>query len=88
MKEAPEEGIEIAIKVIPNSSRSEVVGWQEGELRVRIAAVPEKGEANKALIKFLAKELGIAKSHIRLVSGQTNRHKRLFITGCKATPFQ
>jgi len=74
-------GIELAIKVTPKANRSEIVGWENDELKVRLAAVPEKGEANQELIRFLAKTLGVAKSQIDLISGDTSRHKRVLISG-------
>lgn len=79
-KETPE-GIILTVKVIPKSSRNEIIGWEENSLRIRIAAVPEKGNANEALIAFLAKTLGIGKTHITLISGTTSRQKRLRIEG-------
>ncbi len=50
-------------------------------LKARVTAVPEKGKANKALIALVAKSLGIAKSSIDLVSGDTSRKKILRIDG-------
>ena len=87
MKKPKPEGIQLSVKVTPKANRSEVLGWENGELRVRLAAVPEKGEANLELIRFLAKTLGIAKSHITLLSGETSRHKRLFISYLTTLPF-
>lgn len=78
LKETPN-GIELAVKITPKASKNEIVGWESGELKIRIAAVPEKGEANEELIRFLAKQLGISKSQIILLSGDKNRHKRLII---------
>ena len=71
----------IAIKVLPKASRSEIVGWENEELKIRLRAVPEKGEANRALIVFLAEQLDIAKSSIELIRGETSRHKLLLIHG-------
>jgi len=76
-----EEGATIAIKIIPKASRNAIVGWEGDVLKVRIAAVPEKGKANEELIAFLAKTFRISKSSIRLLSGQTSRYKRLFFAG-------
>ena len=73
--------ITIPIKVVPKSSRNEVVGWHGGELKVKVAAAPEKGLANKKLIAFMAKTLKVAKAQLSLVSGDTGRHKRLRIDG-------
>lgn len=71
----------IQIKVVPNASRNKIEGWQEKILRVRIKAVPDKGKANEALIAFLSKELGVAKSRLSIVSGQTARLKRMAVEG-------
>ncbi|MDP1607857.1 MAG: DUF167 domain-containing protein [Chlamydiales bacterium] len=70
---------ELSVKVTPKSSKNEIVGWENDELKIRLRAVPEKGKANELLIEFLAKTLHIAKSQIILVSGSTSRHKRLMI---------
>ncbi len=75
------DGIMIPLKVIPKAHRNSVEGWKNGELHVRLAAQPEKGEANAALIAFLAKELQISKQQIKLISGATSRHKRVCISG-------
>ncbi|MBP1852271.1 uncharacterized protein (TIGR00251 family) [Rhizobium halophytocola] len=53
----------------------------ETHLKVRVAAAPEKGKANKALIALLAKSLKTAKSGISLISGDTSRQKILRIDG-------
>ena len=77
----------IKLKVIPNASKNQVVSFENGVLRVRIKGVPEKGKVNEELIAFLAKELGIAKSNIELISGQTSRLKRLKIEGLTQEQF-
>lgn len=75
------EGIIFKVKVIPKASRSEIVGWENDELKVRLAAIPDKGKANEELIRLLASVLDIGKSHVRIVQGQTSRHKRVCISG-------
>lgn len=75
-----EKEIFMAVKVIPNARRSEIAGWENGVLKVRLAAVPEKGEANEELIRFLAKELKVRRSQIELIHGRTSRTKRLKIS--------
>jgi uncharacterized protein len=72
----------IAVRVTPRSSRPGIGSWRKGadgreELEVRVAAAPTDGEANAALTKLLAKELGLPKGSIEIVSGETNRHKRI-----------
>jgi uncharacterized protein (TIGR00251 family) len=76
--------ITLAVKLIPKASRSEVVGWENDELKIRLRAVPEKGEANEELIAFLSKILNVSKSQITLLRGQKSRHKLLQITGISA----
>jgi uncharacterized protein len=75
------EGICFRVKVIPKASRSELVEWEKDELKVRLAAVPEKGEANTELVRYLADILEIGKSKIQLVQGETSRHKRVCVMG-------
>lgn len=72
---------ELRIKVVPKSSKNEIVDWKNGELKIRIKGIPEKGKANEMLIQFLAKTLQISKSQIELASGETSRHKKLIISG-------
>lgn len=87
MKNQLSEQVELRVKVTPKAHVNEIAGWENGELRVRIAAVPEKGAANQQLIKFLAKTLGVAKSQIELVAGESSRHKRLIVKGISKLPF-
>ncbi len=71
----------LRVKVIPRSSKSEIVGtMDDGTLKVRIAAPPEKGKANEALCALLAEHYGVAKSAVRVVSGHTATIKRVEIT--------
>lgn len=81
MIQVTKHGIIVPIKVIPKSQKNEIVGWENDELKIKIRAVPEKGNANEALITFLAKYLKVSKSSISLYSGEKSRHKRIFITG-------
>ena len=71
----------ILVKVTPNASKCNVEGWQEGILRIRIRAVPEKGRANEALIAYLSEMLDVSKSALRIISGQSARIKRVSIEG-------
>ena len=72
----------IAIRVTPRSSKPGIGGWRTAadgreELEVRVSAAPTDWEANAAVIKLLAKELGVPKGSIQIVSGQASRHKRV-----------
>lgn len=67
-------GAELAVRVTPRASRNAVL--LDGEmLRVMVTVVPEDGKANAAVVKLLAKALGIAKSRLVLVRGATSRDK-------------
>ena len=72
----------VAIRVTPRSSKPGIGSWRTGadgreELEVRVAAAPTDGEANKAVIKLLARALGLPKGSIEIVSGDSSRHKRI-----------
>jgi uncharacterized protein (TIGR00251 family) len=78
------ESLLINVKVIPNAGRSRVTGVKNGELCVRLGAQPERGKANKELLRFLAKELGLPRKAVELAAGQTSRHKRVRLPGAAA----
>lgn len=69
------------LRVQPRASRDEIVGWQEGALRLRVTAPPVEGEANRAVAALLARVLGVAPSRIRLVRGAGGRDKLVEIAG-------
>jgi uncharacterized protein (TIGR00251 family) len=71
----------VQVKVVPRASRSELAGWQDGVLRVRVAAPPENGKANAALEALLAERLGVRKSAVRVVAGHGSPRKRVEIDG-------
>jgi uncharacterized protein (TIGR00251 family) len=67
----------LSVHVIPNASRSELVGWHEGALKIRLAAPPIDGKANEELCRFLGKTFGIAPSLIEVERGMANKKKRV-----------
>ena len=68
------------IKVVPRSARSEIAGTMaDGTLKVRIAAPPEKGKANVELRSFLARHFGVRQRDVVIVSGETSPVKRVRI---------
>lgn len=78
------DGVEFKVRVIPRASKTEIIGTNDGILKVRVASPPVEGAANAELIKFFAKLLGVAKSNVEIVSGQTSKAKRLRVTGITA----
>jgi uncharacterized protein (TIGR00251 family) len=71
----------LKVKVVPGSSRDVIVGWLGGALKLKVAAPPEKGRANEAVIALLADKLGIGPDQITILSGQTSAAKVLEIEG-------
>ena len=71
----------INVKVKPRASRDTVEGWREGALVVRLTSPPVDGAANSSLIRLLAKKTGVARSRIRIVSGDKGRSKILEFEG-------
>jgi uncharacterized protein len=68
--------MDLKIKVIPRSARSEMAGeMADGTLKVRIKAVPEDGKANRELCSFLAKHYKIAPDKVELLAGATSTRK-------------
>lgn len=75
----------LTLHIQPGARKTEIVGVHGGALKVRLAAPPVDGKANLALIDFLAEQLGIRKSAITLISGETSRAKRLRVSELDAT---
>lgn len=69
------------IRVLPRSSRNEIVGEQDGGYKVKLTAPAVEGKANKALIAFLSGRLGLSKTKIEIVSGDRARAKTIRIHG-------
>jgi uncharacterized protein (TIGR00251 family) len=67
------------VKVQPKASKDQVVGYREGVLQLRVTVPPDKGRANAAVVALLAEALGVAKSRVRIVRGQTSRDKVLTV---------
>ncbi|MFH1596276.1 MAG: DUF167 domain-containing protein [Pseudomonadota bacterium] len=75
------QGFVLRLTVAPGARRTEVVGLQGDRLKVRLAAPPEKGAANRELIAFLARELKIPKGSIKLTLGAQSRVKVVEVLG-------
>ncbi len=81
------DGIVISVKVQPNASKDMVVGEHADQLKIAVTVAPEKGKANKAVIKVLAKWLGVKNSDIQIISGETSRDKKVFIRNINEQDF-
>ncbi len=76
------------VRVIPRSSKSEIIGEYDGDLKVKLTSPPVDGKANKELIKILSKALKTAKSDIEIISGETSRSKRIQIKNITRSAIQ
>jgi len=74
-------GVKLTVKVVPGSSRTALCGVLDGMLKVKVAAAPEKGKANKCLSEFLASRLGVKKNDVVVYSGLTSPVKQIQIHG-------
>jgi uncharacterized protein (TIGR00251 family) len=77
-------GITFIVRVIPRSTRTEIVGEHDGVLKVKLASPPVEGAANAELIKLFSKKLSVSKSAVTIISGETSKTKRLRIDGVDA----
>jgi hypothetical protein len=69
------------VRVVPRSSRNEIIGEHDGALKIKLAAPPIDGAANAELIKLLAKAFGVANRSVEILSGQTSKTKQVKIKG-------
>jgi uncharacterized protein (TIGR00251 family) len=72
--------LKLTLKAVPKSSKNEVVGLlEDGALKIKIAAAPEKGKANAAICEFLAAEFGVPKRNVEIVKGETSSTKHVIV---------
>jgi len=74
-------GVRLDVSVQPRSSRNQVVGEQNEALKIKLTAPPVEGEANAALVDFLSHYLKLPRKDIKLIKGDTSRHKIIEIMG-------
>lgn len=78
--------MQIEFRVIPNAGRTGITGVRDGKPVLRIRAPAVDGRANRAAVEYLSKRLGVARSRVRLVSGEKSRHKKFEIVGWDVGP--
>jgi len=78
------EGVVLPVRAHAGARRNEVRGQQEGQLKVSVTQAPERGKANKAIIALLSKALGVRKSQVELLAGETSAQKRFLVRGLDA----
>jgi uncharacterized protein (TIGR00251 family) len=75
------EGWVLPVRAQPGARKAGVLGEQNGALKVAVTAPPEDGRANKALTELLREALGLKRSQVELLSGQTSRDKKFLVRG-------
>ncbi len=78
-----EGGVRFEVQVAPRASREAVLGVHDGGLKIALKAPPVDGEANAALIAFLAKRLRVPKRDVSIVSGASSKRKKLEVVGAE-----
>jgi len=76
--------VRLEVYVQPRASKTELAGTHDGVIKIRIAAPAVENAANRALVDFVAQQLGVAKRCVRVVSGDASRRKVLNIEGVTA----
>ena len=79
--EAWENGAAFYVKAHAGAKRDRIAGVHDGMVKVEVTTAPEKGKANKAIGKLLAKKLGVGAGELVLLSGETNQRKRFGVAG-------
>lgn len=76
--------MKLSVKVVPGASKSEIVGWLGKDLKIRIAAAPERGKANKEVIAILSGLLGVRANQVRIVTGRSATRKTIEVLEIEA----
>ncbi|MDQ3694343.1 MAG: DUF167 domain-containing protein [Chloroflexota bacterium] len=76
-----QDGTVLAVVAVPRSGKTGIDRIAAGAVRVRVTAAPVDGAANAALLRYLADVLDRPRGSLRLLSGETSRHKRVLIGG-------
>ncbi|HIJ55221.1 MAG TPA: YggU family protein [Deltaproteobacteria bacterium] len=74
------EGISFNVFIQPRSSKNNIVGFYRDALKIKLTAPPVEGAANRMCIEFLAKQLGVSKSSLSIISGHSSRTKRILLS--------
>ncbi|HEV7280926.1 MAG TPA: DUF167 domain-containing protein [Pirellulaceae bacterium] len=74
-------GVALAVKAQPGAKRNALTGVHAGALKVAVSVAPEQGKANQAIAALLAETLGLKKSDVELLAGQTSRSKKFLVRG-------
>lgn len=81
-------GVLLPVHAQPNARQDGIVGIHDGRLKVAVTQAPEKGKANKQFIRVIATALGLKRSQIELVKGQTSSTKTFAVSGISQAELQ
>jgi uncharacterized protein (TIGR00251 family) len=77
-------GVTLTVHVVPRSSRNQIVGAENGALKIKLTAPPVEGAANAALIEFIAEWLSVRRGAVTIISGGQARRKVVRVSGVTA----
>jgi uncharacterized protein (TIGR00251 family) len=80
-----DDGVVVSVKAVPRARRTQVVGLQDGAVRIQIAAAPHKGQSNAALCAYLADVAGVRPNAVRVGRGSSGARKLVEIGGAPAS---
>lgn len=80
--EARSGGVVLPVKASPGARANAIRGAHDGQLKVSVTAVPEKGRANQAIIEVLARALKLKRGQIELIAGDMSAQKKFLIRDC------
>lgn len=78
-----EKGIILTVKLTPNASKDEILGYSNEYVKIKVSAPPNENKANKKLIEFLSDFFDLPKSGIELISGDKSRLKKVLLKNIK-----
>ena len=87
-KETEDIYADMDVRIVPKSSRNEIIGGEGDVIRIKVTSPPVDGKANKAVTALLSKKLNVPKRDIRIVSGEKSRNKKIRIYGITDSELQ
>jgi uncharacterized protein (TIGR00251 family) len=85
---ARDRGLTFAVRIVPRASRTEIAGEYNGALRIRIAAPPVEGAANRELVRLLAKIFKLPQNAVEIVSGAGSKNKIVHVRGADSAKLE
>ncbi|MBW2504712.1 MAG: DUF167 domain-containing protein [Deltaproteobacteria bacterium] len=82
------QGVELSVLVLPRSSKNRLVGMHGDELKIKLTSPPVEGAANRECEIFLAKLCRLPRNRVKLLQGESSRHKRWLLSGVELEPIR